>query len=106
MGKQSRFLDRRSFLKRLSALIGTAVLLARPDILLAQTADVQAVRLSDKVLLVQGPDSNVLVVDSTEGLIMVDGIHRHRGVPVTAVDDAGLAAGLVLKLHYVSECLA
>lgn len=39
----------------------------------AQTAAVETQKLSDKVLFVKGPDSNVLVVDSSEGLILVDG---------------------------------
>src|SRR5690606_14030336 len=34
-----------------------------------------SVQLSDKVLFIKGPDSNVLVVDSNEGLILVDGGH-------------------------------
>jgi glyoxylase-like metal-dependent hydrolase (beta-lactamase superfamily II) len=41
----------------------------------AQNPGVVAQRLSDKVLLVKGPEANVLVVDSTDGLVMVDGGH-------------------------------
>jgi cyclase len=69
------FLGRRSFLKKSAVLTGSAMPLVRPCILFAQTPEIQATRLSDKVLFVKGPDSNVLVVDSSEGLIMVDGGH-------------------------------
>src|SRR5688572_687501 len=69
------FLGRRSFLKKSAVLAGSAMPLVRPCVLLAQTPEIQATRLSDKVLFVKGPDSNVLVVDSSEGLIMVDGGH-------------------------------
>lgn len=41
----------------------------------ATAQKVQAQRLADKLLFVQGPDSNVLVADSSEGLLMVDGGH-------------------------------
>lgn len=41
----------------------------------AAGANIETQKLSDKVLFVKGPDSNVLVVDSSEGLIMVDGGH-------------------------------
>lgn len=56
-------------------LVALLVALGTPGALFAQTSKVQAQRLSDKVLFVKGPDSNVLVVDSSEGLIMVDGGH-------------------------------
>ncbi len=69
------FLGRRSFLKKSAVLSGSAMPLVRPYVLFAQTPEIQATRLSDKVLFVKGPDSNVLVVDSSEGLIMVDGGH-------------------------------
>lgn len=47
----------------------------RPGMALAQAPKVQAERLADKVLFVKGPDSNVLVVESAAGLVMVDGGH-------------------------------
>jgi len=57
----------------------SAVPLSKSDAVIAHAAKVKlpvaTQRLSDKVLLVSGPDSNVLVVDSSEGLILVDGGH-------------------------------
>lgn len=41
-------------------------------------------RLSELVLFVRGPDSNVLVVDSSEGLILVDGGHADWFEPLHA----------------------
>ncbi len=57
------------------ALVLSPLALVLSPLALAQAATVQAERLGDKVLFVQGPDSNALVVDSNEGLIMVDGGH-------------------------------
>lgn len=74
MGKNYKRMDRRLFLQQLSILTGSVSFLASGGNILAQPA-VQSERLSDKVLLVRGPDSNVLVVDSSEGLILVDGGH-------------------------------
>jgi cyclase len=78
-----RVTDRRSLLKQTAILSGSALLLFHCAGSLAQVAaststsssPVQTQRLADKVLFVKGPDSNVLVVDSSEGLIMVDGGH-------------------------------
>jgi cyclase len=99
MKNDFNFLHRRHFLKKSAVLTGSAlpfilpvlpILPVVPGALFAQTSSspaadlpgpgsavskVQATRLSDKVLFVKGPDSNVLVVDSSEGLIMVDGGH-------------------------------
>lgn len=59
---------------RSAILTGSAVLtLFWAGSVAAQAPSVMAEKLSDKVLFVQGPDSNVLVVDSSEGLILVDG---------------------------------
>lgn len=66
---------RRRFLKTSAVLTGSAISLAGTGVLFAQDSSVQTERLADKVLFVKGPDSNVLVVDSNEGLIMVDGGH-------------------------------
>ena len=75
MGNKFGFLGRRNFLKKSAALASSAALPASPCVLFAQAPQIQATRLADKVLFIQGPDSNVLVVDSSEGLIMVDGGH-------------------------------
>ncbi|MES2624738.1 MAG: MBL fold metallo-hydrolase [Pseudomonadota bacterium] len=69
------FFGRRNFLKILAVLTGSALLSVSPAVLPAQSSEVQTVRLSEKALFVKGPDSNVLVVDSSEGLILVDGGH-------------------------------
>jgi cyclase len=83
MEKIGSFYTRRNFLKQSAILTGSATLLLRPDTSLAQapsapakqTTKIQTQRLSDKVVFIKGPTSNVLVVDSSEGLIMVDGGH-------------------------------
>lgn len=53
-------------------LLSSALFAQAPKV---QASELQVQRLSDKALFVKGPDSNVLVVDSSEGLIMVDGGH-------------------------------
>lgn len=78
MGKYFHRSERRHVLKQLSALIGSALVTCLPALsstVLAQTASVEAKRLSDKVLFVKGPASNVVVVDTSEGLVLVDGGH-------------------------------
>ncbi len=69
------FQGRRGFLKQIAVLTGSALPLLKTNAAFAEAAKIQTQRLSDKVLFVKGPDSNVLVVDSSEGLIMVDGGH-------------------------------
>jgi cyclase len=56
-----------------SALIGSAISLSFASLAAAQNTDIQTTRLSPRALFVKGPDSNVLVVDSSEGLVLVDG---------------------------------
>lgn len=41
----------------------------------AQSPTVETQRLSERALFIQGPDANVLAVQSSEGLILVDGGH-------------------------------
>lgn len=43
----------------------------------AQTPVLETQRLSDRMLFIQGPDANVLAVESSEGIILVDGGHAH-----------------------------
>jgi glyoxylase-like metal-dependent hydrolase (beta-lactamase superfamily II) len=69
------FPSRRNFLKQSAILAGSGLFVAEPCVLLAQSQAIQTQRLAEKVLFVKGPDSNVLVVDSSEGLILVDGGH-------------------------------
>ena len=59
-----------------AALTGSAMSLAFPLRVSAQSTDLQSERLGERVLFVKGPDSNVLLVDSSDGLIMVDGGHE------------------------------
>lgn len=69
------FLMRRAFLHKATILAGSAATLGWPRHLLAQMPPVQTTLLSAGVLLVSGPDGNVLVVDSNAGLLLVDGGH-------------------------------
>jgi glyoxylase-like metal-dependent hydrolase (beta-lactamase superfamily II) len=80
------FPGRRNFLKKSAVLTGSAMPLMMSPALFAQAQlqsaqqaaqKVQAQRISDKVLFVKGPDSNVLIADSSEGLIMIDGGHTN-----------------------------
>jgi len=75
---------RRGFLKRSAVLAGSGMSLFGSRITLAQAPSVTAERLADKVLFIRGPDSNVLVVDSNEGLLMVDGGHADWFEPLHA----------------------
>jgi len=79
MNNSVAFPGRRGFLKKSVVLTASALPLLRSGPSVAQAGKVppklQSQRLSDKVLFVKGPDSNVLVVDSSEGLILVDGGH-------------------------------
>jgi len=75
MGNKFDFLGRRNFLKKSAALASSVALPVSSCVLFAQAPQIQTKRLADNVLFIQGPDSNVLVVDSSEGLIMVDGGH-------------------------------
>lgn len=83
---------RRSFLKQSVVLIGSVMsvlvsypLLAQGEVAVrAAAGPVVAERLGDRVLFVRGPDSTVLVVDSSEGLILVDGGHADWFVPLHA----------------------
>jgi glyoxylase-like metal-dependent hydrolase (beta-lactamase superfamily II) len=82
---RQRRTGRRDFLKRFAVLAGSAVSVISPQMALAQSGPqpglaagaITAARLTEKALFVRGPDSNVLVVDSSEGLVLVDGGHAH-----------------------------
>ena len=50
-----------------------------------QAAELETVRLSEKALFVKGPQSNVLVVDTSEGLVLVDGGHQDWFADLDAV---------------------
>jgi cyclase len=84
MGNNQGINRRRDFLKR-SAVLGSSVLpLLGSRITLAQAPALAAERLADRVLFIRGPDSNVLVVDSHEGLVLVDGGHADWLEPLHA----------------------
>jgi glyoxylase-like metal-dependent hydrolase (beta-lactamase superfamily II) len=68
-------LARRGFIKRSVVLAGGGLSAGVWQSLLAQEQALQVTRLGDAALFVRGPDSNVLVVGGSEGLIMVDGGH-------------------------------
>jgi cyclase len=75
MESKSRYSAHRRLLNKAAILTGSVLFWFQSAALFAQAAEIHTQKLSDKVLFVQGPDSNVLVVDSSEGLIMVDGGH-------------------------------
>lgn len=80
MENPKRHSARRQLLKQAALLVGSVALLFQSvfqsaHVAHAQNTALQVQKLSDTALFVQGPDSNVLVVDSSEGLILVDGGH-------------------------------
>lgn len=75
---------RRSFLKRSAALAVSGLPWLGACKALAQALPLAAARLGESVLFVQGPDSNVLVLDSSEGLVLVDGGHADWFAPLHA----------------------
>ena len=75
--------DRRALLLRLATICAALPLL--PHALRAQSAPLQTTRWSDRLLLVQGPNANSLVVDGPAGVALVGGGHA-------AWSDALLAA--------------
>lgn len=61
-------------IRRNTAILAASVLfLLSSTWVSAQTPQVETRRLSDDVLFIMGPDSNVLAVQSNEGIILVDG---------------------------------
>lgn len=88
---ENHFLGRRTFLKKTAVLAGSSLpVLATavgPSVLsgalyaqaqatnATDSSGVQAQKLSDNVLFIKGPDSNALVVNGNEGLILIDGGH-------------------------------
>lgn len=67
--------SRRGFLKRSAVLAVSGMQGFGLHMTHAQTSPLVATRLGESLLFVQGPDSNVLVADSSEGLVLVDGGH-------------------------------
>lgn len=58
-------------------LVLVLALLVLPPVFAQSTGQVlETRRLSDRMLFIKGPDSNVLAVESSEGLILVDGGHE------------------------------
>jgi glyoxylase-like metal-dependent hydrolase (beta-lactamase superfamily II) len=68
------YTSRRQFLKG-AAAIASASCLAHARSLRAQTAQVQTVRLSDRIIAMIGPDATIVCADSNDGIVMVDGGH-------------------------------
>lgn len=60
-------------LHKLLLLSATLISFLCAPVLQAQTVALGTQRLSDNMLLIQGPDFNVLAVESSEGIILVDG---------------------------------
>jgi len=67
-------MNRRRFLRKTAALTGSVLSLPFAPMARAQ-APLDTVRLSDAMLAVIGPDANVVVADSDDGIILVDGGH-------------------------------
>jgi len=65
--------SRRRFLQTATALAGSALALPYARWGHAQPGRLETVRLSPKIVMVRGPDANVLAADSRDGLILVDG---------------------------------
>jgi glyoxylase-like metal-dependent hydrolase (beta-lactamase superfamily II) len=65
--------DRRTLLRRLVAVCAALPLV--PCALRAQSSPLKTVRWSERLLLVQGPDSNSLVIDGRDGIALVGGGH-------------------------------
>lgn len=66
---------RRGFLTKTALLSGSILALPYSGLISAQSQQLETQLLSARVLFVKGPDSNVLAVDSSEGIILVDGGH-------------------------------
>lgn len=75
---------RRGFLKRSAVVAASALPCLGARVALAQNQLLVPKRLGESVLFVQGPDSNVLVVSSSEGLVLVDGGHADWFDPLHA----------------------
>jgi glyoxylase-like metal-dependent hydrolase (beta-lactamase superfamily II) len=60
---------------KVALISGMSLCLLFPALVTAQSPPLEPLRLSDKALLIKGPDANVLAVESSEGLILVDGGH-------------------------------
>ncbi len=84
MGSSQDTRSRREFLGRTAVLAASALAVPAARVTLAQTPVVSTVQLADQVLCIEGPDSNVLVVDSSEGLLLVDGGHADWFGPLHA----------------------
>jgi len=84
MDNNQRLCGRRGFMKRSAVLAASALPGLGVRGVLAQALPLVATRLGTSVLFVQGPDSNVLVVDSSEGLVLVDGGHADWFEPLHA----------------------
>jgi len=106
MENRTNFPGRRHFLLQVSMLAAASLPLTSSGILFAQTPALQSVRLSENSLLVQGPDSNVLVVDGSEGLILVDGGHAdwYENLQAALAENfPGKSARALINTHWHPE---
>lgn len=95
--------NRRQFLIE-TALTGSALALPLGSAVRAQQAD--AVRLSDGMLALLGPDANVLVADSADGLVMIDGGSASRSASLLATVAEHFGAkpvGALFNTHWHPE---
>lgn len=63
------------FRQKLVMLAAVTLICCFSALVLAQVPGLETRRLSDKMLFIKGPDSNVLAVAGSEGIILVDGGH-------------------------------
>lgn len=67
--------SRRDFLRGLTGAVGAILTLPRMASAQTTPAKLTRIRLSDKMLAIIGPDSNIVAADSRDGLVLVDGGH-------------------------------
>lgn len=65
----------RKILRHFLTLSSLVLSLLYASFIQAQSPTLETRQVSDRVLFIKGPDSNVLAVESSEGLILVDGGH-------------------------------
>lgn len=88
------------------SILGVTCVLSSAPFLQAQSVALETQRLSDNMLFIQGPDSNVLVARSSEGLILVDGGHAdwYDSLRVTIEENfPGIPIRALINTHWHPE---
>ena len=97
--------SRRAFLQRTLPL-AVAYSLPYARVLHAQTAQLATVRLSERMLVVRGPNANVLCADSNDGVILVDGGHQSWAAALLGTVErefAGRPLRALINTHWHEE---